>query len=65
MSKNRIIGIAALVLALVAAYLGYNESQGLSSSFSSAVNGSPSDNVLMKYGIAFILGVIGLVLVKR
>jgi hypothetical protein len=45
--------------------MGYSESQGLSSSLSSAFNGQPSDNVMIKYIAAAILAVVGIGLLKK
>ena len=59
MSTNRILGIALIVAGIGLLYWGYSESQGFSSSISSAVSGSPSDNVMIKYiggGVALIVG---------
>ena len=65
MNTTKIIAIVTLVLAGVAGYMGYSESQGLSSSLSSAFNGEPSDNVIIKYIAAGVLAVVGVVLLKK
>ncbi len=65
MKTTQIAGIVIIVIAGFVAYMGYAESQGLSSSLSSAFIGQPSDNVMLKYGTAAILGVVGFVLFKR
>jgi len=65
MKTTQIAGIAIIVIAGFVAYMGYSESQGLSSSLSSAFKGQPSDNVMLKYGLAAVLGVVGVVLLKR
>ena len=65
MKTTKIIAIISLVLAGVAGYMGYAESQGLGSSLSSAFNGQPSDNVMIKYAIAGVLAVVGIVLLKK
>ncbi len=65
MKQTKIIGIAAIAIAAIVGYMGFAESQGLSSSLSSAFNGQPSDNVMLKYGLAAVLGVVGIVLLKR
>jgi len=65
MKITKIIAIVAFILAGVAGYMGYSESQGLGSSFSSAFNGQPSDNVIIKYVVAGVLAVIGLFLLKK
>ncbi|HIC44177.1 MAG TPA: DUF3185 family protein [Sulfurimonas sp.] len=65
MSKNKIIGIASLVLALIAAYMGYSQSQGISASLSNEINASLSNKALIKYTISIVFGVIGLILIKR
>ena len=48
MKTKQIIGIVALIASGVMAYMGYSDSQGLTSSLSSAINGSPSDNTMLK-----------------
>ena len=65
MKNRQILGVVALILAGVAAYMGYSESQGLSSSLSSAFNGQPSDNVMLKYVAAGLLAAAGLFLLKK
>ena len=65
MNTTKILGIVALVLAGVAGYMGYSESQGIGSSLSSAFNGQPSDNVMMKYIAAGVLAVAGVFLLKK
>ena len=65
MKNKKILGIVALILAGVAGYMGYSESQGLSSSLSSAFNGQPSDNVMLKYVAAGVLAVAGVFLLKK
>jgi hypothetical protein len=65
MKITKIMAIVALVLAGVAGYMGYNESQGVSSSLSSAFNGQPSDNVMIKYIVAGALAVVGIILLKK
>ncbi len=65
MNNRKILGVIALILAGVAGYMGYSESQGLSSSLSSAFNGQPSDNVMLKYIAAVVLAAAGLFLLKK
>ena len=65
MKTTQIVGIVVMVIAGFVAYMGYSESQGLSSSLSNAFSGQPSDNVILKYAAAAILGVVGIVLFKR
>lgn len=65
MKNKQIVGIVLLIAAAVAAYMGYSESQGLASSFSSAFNNKPSDNVVIQYVAAAVLAVIGIVLLKK
>ena len=65
MKTTQIAGIVIIVIAGFVAYMGYSESQGLSSSLSNAFSGQPSDNVILKYAAAAILGVVGIVLFKR
>jgi len=65
MKNKQILGIIVLILAGVAAYMGYSESQGLSSSLSSAFNGQPSDNVMLKYVAAGVLAAAGVFLLKK
>ena len=65
MKITKIIAIVALVLAGVAVYMGYSESQGVASSLSSTFNGQPSNNVMIKYVIAGVLAVIGVFLLKK
>jgi len=65
MKTTQIIGIALLIGGVVVAYMGYSESQGIASSLSSAINGTPSDNVMIKYGVGAVLMVIGVILLKR
>jgi len=65
MKNKQILGIITLVLAGVATYMGYSESQGLASSLSSAFNGQPSDNVMLKYVAAGLLAAAGVFLLKK
>ena len=65
MKKTQIAGIVIIVIACFVAYMGYSESQGLSSSLSSTFNGQPSDNVMIKYIVSVVLGVAGIILFKR
>lgn len=65
MKPTKIIAIALLIAAGVAGYMGFSESQGLGSSLSSAFNGQPSDTVLIKYGAAVVLTVLGVLALKR
>lgn len=65
MKTTQLTGILALILAAIAGYMGYSESQGLVSSFSSAVNGQPSDNVLLKYAASGLLTVAGVFLLRK
>ncbi len=65
MKATQIAGIVIIVIAGFVAYMGYSESQGLSSSLSSAFKGQPSDNVMIKYIASAILAVAGFVLFKR
>ena len=64
MSTKKIVGIGLIAAAGVAAYMGNSESQGLASSLSSAFNGQPSDNVMIKYIAAAVLGVAGVFALK-
>ena len=45
--------------------MGYSESQGLGASLSRAFSGQVSDNVMIKYAIAAVLAMVGIVLLKR
>lgn len=65
MSKHRIIGIGVIIVAGVIAFMGYSESQGFASSISSSINGNVSESILLKYIVAGVLTVSGLILVKR
>jgi len=65
MKKTQIVGIVALVAAGVAGYMGYAESQGLASSLTSAIQGQPSDTVMIKYGLSIILVVVGIITLKK
>lgn len=65
MKTTQIVGIIIIVIASFVAYMGYAESQGLSSSLSSAFKGQPSDNVMIKYIASAILAVVGVVVFKR
>ncbi|MCK5881338.1 MAG: DUF3185 family protein [Sinobacterium sp.] len=65
MKNKQILGIVLLIVAAVVAYMGYSESQGLASSFSSAFNNQPSDNVVIKYIAAAVLAVAGIVVLKK
>jgi len=65
MKTTKIIAIVFLVLAGVAGYMRYSESHGLGSSLSSTFSGQPSDNVLIKYEVAVVSVVIGIVLLKK
>lgn len=62
---KKILGLGLLLLACVVGYMGYSESQGIGSSLSSALNGSPSDNVMIKYIIAAVLAGVGVFLIKK
>ncbi len=62
---KKIIGLVFLVVAAGVGYMGYNESQGAVSQISDAINGNPTDNVMIKYIIAAALGVAGLYMLLR
>ena len=65
MKTTKIMGIVLLVLAGIAGYMGFTESQGLGSSLSSAFDGKPSDDVLIKYGATVVLAFMGVTLLKK
>ena len=65
MGTNKIIAIVLFIAAGVAGFMGHQESQGLASSLSSALDGNPGDNVMIKYIAAAVLTVGGIVLLKK
>ena len=65
MGTKKIVGLVLLVLAGVAGYMGYSESQGVASALSSTFNGQPSDNVMIKYIVAGVLAVAGIFILKK
>ena len=46
---GKVVGIALIVIGAGLLFWGYQESEGLQSQLSSAITGSHSDNVMMKY----------------
>lgn len=65
MKTTQVTGIFALILAAIVGYMGYSESQGLASSLSSAINGQPNDNVILKYAASGLLTVAGVFLLRK
>ena len=65
MKNKQIVGLVLLIIAAVVGYMGYSESQGLTSSFSSAFSGQPSDNVMYKYIAAGLLAITGVFFLKK
>lgn len=65
MKTTKIAGIALLIAAGGAGYMGYSESQGVGSALSSAFQGNPGDSVMIKYIIAGVLAVAGVFLLKK
>ena len=62
----KIVGIVLLVAGLALGYWGYQEAGGLGSQMNELVQGSPSDNVMLKYIGGAVCGVAGvLLLVKK
>lgn len=59
------IGIGLLVVSGVVAYMGYSESQGLSSTLSSTFEGNPSDSVMIKYIAAGVMVAVGIFFIKK
>jgi hypothetical protein len=62
---KKLIGLVFIVIAAGVGYMGYNESQGAVSQISSALNGNPTDDVMIKYISAAVLGVAGLYFLLR
>ena len=55
----KIIGIVLLVVGIGLAYWGYQMSDSLGSQLNSAINGSPTDKVMMFYiggAVSFVIG---------
>ncbi len=65
MKRNRIIAIVLLLAAGALGYMGYSESQGIGSALSSTFEGNPSDSVMIKYALAAVLAVAGVVLLRK
>ena len=65
MKRNKIIAIALLLAAGALGYMGYSESQGIGSALSSTFEGNPGDSVMIKYVLAGVLAVAGLVLLRK
>lgn len=57
-STSKLIGMIFLAIGIGVAIWGYQESEGLVSQVSSAVTGSATDNVMIKY----IAGAVGIVI---
>ena len=63
--QMKIIGIVLLVAGLGLAYWGYQESGGLGSQVNELMQGSPSDNVMIKYIAGAVCAAAGVFLVMR
>jgi len=65
MKPKQSAGIVLLVAAGVAGYWGYERSQSLAGKLGKLVEGAPSNEVIIAYGAAAVLAVVGLLLIKR
>ena len=65
MGQTRIVGIALLVVGLGLAFWGYQESGSLGSQVNELMQGSPSDNVMIKYIGGAACAVAGIFLLGR
>lgn len=63
--NNRIVGIVLAVLGLGLAFMGYQESQSLTSQVSEAVTGTGTDRSMMLLIGGAISLIVGLVLMMR
>lgn len=64
MGPKRILGIALIIAGAIAAFMGYQESQGIASSINNVVEGSPGDSVMIKYIGGAVSVVVGAFLTK-
>ncbi|QFR49354.1 DUF3185 family protein [Sulfurimonas lithotrophica] len=66
MKKNKMFfALALIVIAIGIAYTGYSESKGAISVVSNAINGRPTDSVMIKYVAAAVIALGGLFLLKK
>lgn len=65
MSTMKLASLVLIVIGAGLAIWGYQKSGGLSSQLSSAINGSPSDNVMMLYIAAAVCVIAGIFLLIR
>ena len=64
MGTNRIIGIVLIVVGLGIAYTGYDMSQSVGNQLGSALSGSPTDNVMIRYVAGAVSAAVGVFLAK-
>jgi len=64
MGTNRIIGIVLVVVGAGLAYSGYETSQSVGNQLGSALGGSPSDNVMIRYVAGAASAAVGVFLAK-
>jgi len=64
-SSNKMLSIALMVAGAGLAIWGYQKSGGLDSKISSALTGSPTDNVMMFYIAGAVCLAIGIYLYKK
>jgi hypothetical protein len=64
MNQKKIGGIVLIVLGVVIAYTGYEMSGSIGNQLNSAFNGSPTDNVMVRYVAGAVSFAVGVFLVK-
>ncbi len=64
MGPKRIAGIALIVIGAVVAYSGYDLSNTVGSQLESAIKGSPTDSVMLRYVLGAVSAGVGAFLAK-
>ena len=64
MGTNRIIGIVLIIVGLGIAYTGYGMSQSMGNQLGSALSGSPTDSVMIRYVAGAVSAAVGVFLAK-
>jgi hypothetical protein len=64
MEPKRIAGIVLIVIGLFFAYTGYEMSESVGGQIGSAIKGSPTDSVMLRYVIGAVSAGIGGFLAK-
>jgi hypothetical protein len=64
MGPRKIAGIALIVIGAVVAYSGYDLSNTVGSQLESAIQGSPTDSVMLRYVLGAVSAGVGVFLAR-